>query len=340
VVDTRELDTAVDRAAVLGWRLDDTGYPGFGPLPWLPAIPQHLQAHEMWGSYLSARAATVRELAERIRSSASADQRPTWAGPGWGQPPSQVIEHVEVWRAAMGVSPDDRRPTGPVQRHKAARIWQRRLDQALADGVAPGWREWGPLVAQLAPNISEGSFAPILAGRLAAISRAGVDAKQLLRAAVLEKPLPDDHAAAALWWRVCRRLNPAVSAQISGPAVPTVPWESRLAELIGTGHAQLIQTSPWWPALVTAVDHALQRGWRLDDLISGANSGPTPTDVDHCQALLWRIAIALEPVRAVDGNQPHPSLVSDDAANAGDPPTAESALAVSSDGVPRSGRPP
>ena len=333
VVDTRELDSAVDRAAVLGWRLDDTGYPGSGPLPWLPAIPQHLQAHEMWGSYLTARAATVRELAERIRASANADQRPTWAGPGWGQPPSQVIEHVEVWRAAMGVSPDDRRPTGPVQRHKAARIWQRRLDQALADGVAPAWPEWRPLVAQLAPNISEDSFAPILAGRLAAISRAGVDAKQLLRAAVLEKPLPDDHAAAALWWRICRHLNPAVSAQINRPAVPTVPWESRLAELIGTDRAQLIQTSPWWPALVTAVDHALQRGWRLEDLISAPDSGLSPTDVDQCQALLWRISIALDRVRADDGDQPHPSLVSDDAANAGDPPTAESALAAPSDGA-------
>ena len=337
VVDTRELDSAVDRAAVLGWRLDDTGYPRFGPLPWLPAIPQHLQAHEMWGSYLTARAATVRELAERIRASANADQRPTWAGPGWGQPPSQVIEHVEVWRAAMGVSPDDRRPTGQVQRHKAARIWQRRLDQALADGVAPGWREWRPLVEQLAPSVGEDSFAPILAGRLAAISRPGGDAKQLLRAAVLEKPLPDDHAAGALWWRICRHVNPAVSAQTSGPAVPTVPWESRLAELIGTGHAQLIQTSPWWPALVTAVDHALQRGWRLDDLISGANSGPTPTDVDHCQALLWRISIALEPARAHDGDQPHASVVSDDASNAGDPPTAESALAAPTDGASTAG---
>ena len=158
-----------------------------------------------------------------------------------------MIEHVEVWRAAMGVSPDDRRPTGPVQRHKAARIWQRRLDQALADGVAPAWPEWRPLVAQLAPNISEDSFAPILAGRLAAISRAGVDAKQLLRAAAVGKPLPDDHAAAALWWRICRHLNPALSAQINRPAVPTVPWESRLAELIGTDRAQLIQTSPGGP---------------------------------------------------------------------------------------------
>ena len=116
-------------------------------------------------------------------------------------------------------------------------MWQRRLDQALADGVAPAWPEWRPLVAQLAPNISEDSFAPILAGRLAAISRAGVDAKQLLRAAALGKPLPDDHAAAALWWRICRHLNPALSAQINRPAVPTVPWESRLAELIGTDRA-------------------------------------------------------------------------------------------------------
>ena len=100
VVDTRELDSGVDHAAVLGWRLDDTGYPGLGPLPWLPVIPQHLQAHQMWGSYLTARAATVRELAERIRASANADQRPPWAGPGWGQPPSQVIEHVDIKQLA------------------------------------------------------------------------------------------------------------------------------------------------------------------------------------------------------------------------------------------------
>jgi DNA primase catalytic core len=248
-----------------------------------------------------------------------------------------VIEHIEIWRAAMGVSPDDRRPTGQVQRHKAARIWQRRLDQALAEGVAPAWPEWRPLVAQLAPNISEDSFAPILASRLAAISRAGVDAKQLLRAAVLEKPLPDDYAAAALWWRICRHHNPAVSAQLNRPAVPTVSWESRLAELIGTDREQLIQTSPWWPALVMAVDHALQRGWRLEDLISAPDSGPSPTDVDQCQAMLWRISVALDRVLAGDKDQPRPSFVSDDASNAGEPPTAESALAAPTDAASTAG---
>ena len=68
VVDTRELDSAVDRAAVLGWRLDDTGYTGSVRCRGYPPFP-HL-AHEMWGSYLAARAATVMELAARIRASA------------------------------------------------------------------------------------------------------------------------------------------------------------------------------------------------------------------------------------------------------------------------------
>ena len=69
----------------------------------------------------------------------------------------------------MAISPDDRRPTGPAQRHKAARMWQRRLDEAVACGVAPAWREWEPLVEQLAPAVRNDSFAPILAGRLPAI---------------------------------------------------------------------------------------------------------------------------------------------------------------------------
>jgi hypothetical protein len=158
-----------------------------------------------------------------------------------------------------------------------------------------------------------------------------MDAKHLLRAAVLEKPLPDDHAAAALWWRIYRHHNPALTAQINRPTVPTVPWESRLAELIGTDRAQLIQTSPWWPALVTAVDHALQRGWRLEDLISTTNSGLSPTDIDQCQALLWRISVALDRVLAGDRDQPRPSFVSDDPWKAGEPPTAESAIAAPTD---------
>jgi hypothetical protein len=117
--DVRELESADDQAAVLGWRLDDTGNQnGFEPLPWLPAIPQRLHDHQTWGPCLAAQAANIRELANRIRRSVTADRLPIWVGDGLGQPPSRLVEDIEVWRAAMGVSPDDQRPTGPVQRHK------------------------------------------------------------------------------------------------------------------------------------------------------------------------------------------------------------------------------
>ncbi len=231
VVDTRELDSAVDRAAVVGWRLDDTSYPGTRPLPWLPAIPQQLQQHQMWGGYLAARAATVGELAERVRLGVTARDQPGWAGLDGAQPPAHMVEDIEVWRAAMDVSPDDRRPTGPVQRNKAARIWQRRLDEAVACRFAPAWREWEPLVNQLAPSVTEDSFAPILAGRLAAISDARMDAGQLLRSAADGKPLPDDHAAAALWWRICRHLNPALLTRGNRDTTVTAAWEPGLPRL-------------------------------------------------------------------------------------------------------------
>jgi DNA primase catalytic core len=329
-VDMRELDSAVDRAAVVGWRLDDTSYAGIRPLPWLPAIPQQLQQHQMWGGYLAARAATVGELAERLRASIGAHQPPEWAAPGGGQPPAHVVEDIEVWRAAMAVSPDDRRPTGPVQRQRAARIWQRRLDEAVAYGVTPVWREWRPLVEQLAPVVREDSFAPILAGRLAAISAAGVDAGQLLRSAVDGRPLPDDHAAAALWWRICRHLNPALLTRTNRDATVAAAWGSRLAEVIGAEPAEILQASPWWPALVAAVDHGLQQGWRLEDLLRLSSSRrPAAADVDQCEAMLWRISVALDPKD--ERYKPHPSSRSDAVWHASPPLTAERATATPSD---------
>ncbi|MHB1489455.1 MAG: MobF family relaxase, partial [Cellulomonas sp.] len=60
----RELGSAADPAAVLDWRLDETGLrnAGPGPLPWLPGIPASLGADPRWGPYLAARAADVRDL--------------------------------------------------------------------------------------------------------------------------------------------------------------------------------------------------------------------------------------------------------------------------------------
>jgi hypothetical protein len=150
-VNSRELESADGQAAVLGWRLDDTDNQNrFRPLPWLPAIPERLHQHQTWGPYLTARAATVAKLADRVRDSVGTDQLPRWADQDGGRPLSRLVGDVEVWRAAMGVSPDDQRPTGPLHRHKTARMWQRQLDEAIGCSLSPAWQEWAPLIGQIA----------------------------------------------------------------------------------------------------------------------------------------------------------------------------------------------
>jgi DNA primase catalytic core len=333
--DVRELDSADDPAAVLGWRLDDTSnQSGVEPLPWLPAIPRRLHDHQTWGHYLAGRAATIAELANQVRRNVGADRLPIWVGDGLGQPPSRLVEDIEVWRAAMGVSPDDQRPTGPVQPHKTARMWQRQLDEALGGSLSPAWQEWAPLIGQLAPTVRNDSFAPILAGRLAALSRAGVNARQLARSALNRKPLPDDHPAAALWWRICRHLPPSLSALVHPDAAFNEPWESKLAQLVGTERAETLQASPWWPALVTAIDQGLQRGWRIDDLFRETNSGPHAAAVDQCQAMVWRISVALDAVPDEEPHEPHLSPTPDDLAHANAPAGDERVRAAALENEP------
>jgi len=296
----RELDTAGDKAAVLDWRLDDTGLrnAGRGPLPWLPGVPKALAAHEGWGQYLAARAARVVDLAAQVRAQAEAGsgQSPAWAHQGAGRLDAGVLGDAAVWRSAMQVDPTDRRPTGAPAMSKAAVIWQRSLDRRLACTVTPALQEWGELIERAAPDAHTDAFAPVLAERLAAMSRAGVDARGLLAAAVAAGTLPDDHAAAAVWWRISRHLSPAVAEQIDADHALTTSWTPWLAEFVGADRADAVESSPWWPTLVTTVDHGIARGWRLEDLLS-SNTASTGADVDdECLAMVWRMSVLMDPV--------------------------------------------
>lgn len=308
----RELDTARDRAAVLDWRLDASGLrnAGAGPLPWMPGIPARLADDPHWGGYLTQRAQLVEEIAGEVRGCAT-DQADRGGLPAWAQnglrPDDTTAADVEVWRAAMQVPNDDRRPTGAPQLQKASATWQRRLNRAVTGDNTPALKEWRHLLHSLAPQVRDDEFTPLLAERLAAMSRAGVTARQLLRAAAdPDHPagaLPDEHAAAALWWRMARQLTPAVAAQIGdgshGEGV-TTEWADRLDDLFGPERASSIQASTWWPALVSNVEHGLQRGWQLEALLGAGRALPTdgwdahPDDIDECQALVWRTSIALE----------------------------------------------
>ncbi|KRF20164.1 transfer protein Tra [Nocardioides sp. Soil797] len=301
----RELESAHDRAAVLDWRLDASGLrnAGAGPLPWMPGIPTRLAEDPHWGAYLAQRAHLVEQLAEQVHTRAVAQP----SGPVWAQngirPEAATVADVEVWRAAMQVPVDDRRPTGAPQRQKASSTYQRRLNRAITGDHTPALKEWRQLLHTLAPQVRNDEFTPLLAERLAAMSRAGVTAHQLLRTATAPDhpagPLPDEHAAAAVWWRMARQLTPAVAAQIGdgshGESV-TTDWAPRLAELFGPERAASIQASTWWPALVSNVDHGLQRGWQLEALLGAGRAMPSDgwEGVDECQALVWRTSIALE----------------------------------------------
>ena len=310
-VQGRELDTAVDRAAVLDWRLDDTGLrnAGRGPLPWVPGVPQALAQHPAWGDYLRRRAALVEDLATRVRTAATQTETPSWARQGAGRPAPGVLGEVAVWRAAMQVPEQDRRPTGPPQMQKAAVRWQQRLTRAVAGDRAPALQEWGDLLLRAAPSTRHDDFTPLLAERLAAISRAGLPTRRMLNAALAEGSLPDDHAAAALWWRLSRHLAPAVAAEVDHGHALTCGWVSLLVERVGQDRVELMQAGSWWPTLVTSIDHALQRGWALDDVLGTTSTDDDDDrDLDPCQAMVWRLSVLTDPPPLAEDLEeaPHP----------------------------------
>jgi hypothetical protein len=130
----RNLRTAGDLAAVLYWRLPELVPVDPGPLPWLPGIPETLQADPIWGAYLTKRSQLVADLAGQIRDLATrADDQPVWAPPG-SHSSTALIADIAVWRAANGINPQDPRPTGGErgQLETLPAMWKQRLDWDIA----------------------------------------------------------------------------------------------------------------------------------------------------------------------------------------------------------------
>ncbi|MFN2347622.1 MAG: hypothetical protein ABR616_18165 [Dermatophilaceae bacterium] len=93
--------------------------------------------------------------------------------------------------------------------------------------------------------------------------------------------MPDDHAAAALRWRISARLSPAVAATTTHDIPVASTWTQQLPDLVGTDTTDELRASHWWGALVTVVDHALARGHTLPTLLTHV-PGPE-RDLDRCQ---------------------------------------------------------
>jgi conjugative relaxase-like TrwC/TraI family protein len=225
--EAREISSADDRAAVLDWRLDDTSMlPGRdGPLPWLHGIPGRIAADPTWGPYLNARSDLVAQLADQVRRNAAADP-PAWATQLHTLLPVELTADIQVWRAASQIHPWDLRPTGPSQLGGATRIFQQQLDKRLAAAAADTDRRWRQLLATEVPSVTADPFLPELAGRLTNLTRAGFDATRLVRSATVTGSMPDDHPAAALWWRILDQLPPQTPKP--NPTTPKdVPATSR-----------------------------------------------------------------------------------------------------------------
>jgi conjugative relaxase-like TrwC/TraI family protein len=205
---TRDITSTDDHVAVINWHTGDvTGVAGGGPLPWLPGIPNRLAADPNWGPYLHARSQLVARLADQVRGNAAAEAPAAWVA---AQPhallSAELIADIQVWRAATQVEPADLRPTGPPQLGYAAQVFQQQLDKRLAARDTCTESHWRQLVAVEAPSATRDPFLAELTQRLSDLNRAGYDATQLLRSAAGAGPLPDDHPAAALWWRILDQL--------------------------------------------------------------------------------------------------------------------------------------
>ena len=287
-----------DPCSVLAWRVAEAAsVRRRGPLPWLPGVPRTLTTHPVWGEYLTARLALVEELADQVRAAALADGRvPGWAEGLAGRPSEDLVADIEVWRAANQIDPADLRPTGEVQHGIAELRWQRHLTGRLAACQSAALSEWAPTLRAIAPTILDDDFAPILAARLSQLSSSGTNALPLLTAAAHTGPLPDDHAAAALWWRIARNLGPTADGAIGGHQ--TTAWMEAFTRQVGNATSRELQDSPWWPGLTAVIERGLQRGWSVDDLTDVGSSAVAEGNSDLCQGWIWRLSLLTDTYEA------------------------------------------
>ncbi|WP_232550046.1 MobF family relaxase [Propioniciclava soli] len=315
------LKAAHDAASVLIGRLD-TRTSAKGPLPWLPGIPTTLSDDPTWGPYLRARRDLITSLADHVRDRTliTTDQ-PAWVDTTSWAPPIALIADVEVYRAATGVDPADLRPTGDPQFQRTLHSYQTTLNRRLREDHSPALAEWGPALTELSATMPEDPYLSQLARQLAALSSHGTDVRSLLDAAS-HQPLPDDHPAAALWWRIVGQLD---HTQRNDQRRTPDQWLPDLINRLGE-HATTFHDSPWWMTLVDGIDRGLQRGWTLDALVPTHHDGDIQTLIENVTRLadvrhvpddaleaetapddLWDDYIPAHPiVVAAPGEQPDP----------------------------------
>ena len=234
-----------------------------GPLPWLPGIPARLADNLDWGPYLASHHQLVRRPGRhRQRPRPRLDTAPT--APAWAQPfledeDTDLRADLAVWRAVTDTPDTDLRPTGD-RTIGAPGDHQTTLNRAVREArpsypfAQRSWYQALPETVRVDPWITP------LCQRLARLERAGLPVTDYLTQALETdptnptgqsdartgaRPLPDEHQAAALWWRLVPHLGPAAldadahSANLLQPA-----WRTTLTELVGARQGRLPAARP------------------------------------------------------------------------------------------------
>ncbi|WP_063129869.1 MobF family relaxase [Nocardia fusca] len=298
----RELDTAIDPAAVLDWRLDPTGAHSLpaGPLPWAHGLPAGLDNHPL-ATQLRARERIVADLADQIRTTTQ-----TWTpatAPHWARPligiNQDLIADLAVWRASLHIKDREPHPTGPRRYSNIEREHQETLDArltaCLGDRHLPT-NLWSPLAHELEPRITRDPYWPVIADKIDVAHRAGIDITTLLTDAAATRPLPDEMPAAALWSRLELEPSALDNTLTAGHLRPG--WLSDLHAVLGHYTADRVTEDPAWPRLVASVDRATGTAWSARDLLATAYELLTSAQPDEAPglrpdqlaaALAWRI---------------------------------------------------
>lgn len=186
-----------------------------GPLPWLPGVPEQIAVHPDWGAYLAARARLVTDLAEQVRTVAL-ETAPDWSRSLGDVLTPELRSEISIWRAAAGVPDHDRTLAGPEPSGDAEALYRRGLIRHVNERYGEVVAFWERTVIDYVG--AHDTYTIDLAQLLERLQRRGVDAKQLLDRAAARGPLPDDHAAAALAYRVRAEFSPQKPVQDSRPS--------------------------------------------------------------------------------------------------------------------------
>ena len=132
-------------------------------------------------------------------------------------------------------------------------------------------RRWTALADTIDRRLTRDPYWPQVADRLTAADRAGLDIADLTAAVAATAPLPDEHPAAALWWRLARHLTPAALPATGTHTTTLRPaWTPLLTGLLGQPTADRVIADPAWPALVAAVTDAGGQHWTPTQILTTA----------------------------------------------------------------------